>query len=242
MPGTQGYAVVSCHVERVNDDRVWERYVALQRRRPGGIPIASLLRPPADGENAEVWVARAREAASLAPYGHHVHWTSPTHARPTDEDPAARVQEEGAWFRAHNLEPRFFCGGGWFTDVSVAEAVADLGYIDCTALAWRPTYLAAGEPWVELDQPAWVRLPSGRDLLTIPTTHSFGMLARSIAKALPPVVHMHFHDYELLDRRRAVAIDAVLRLLALRRRPVALGEVPATTEADFRSIWRGGEA
>ena len=47
MPGTQGYAVVSCHVERPLDDGVWSRYRDLLRRRPGGFPIASLMRPPA---------------------------------------------------------------------------------------------------------------------------------------------------------------------------------------------------
>jgi hypothetical protein len=239
MPGTQGYAVVSCHVERVNDDRVWERYSALLRRRPGGIPIASLLRPPASGEDVDVWLERAREAASLAPYGHHIHWTSPTHARPTAGDPAERVREEGAWFRAAGLEPRFFCGGGWYTDASVAEAVADLGYVECTALAWRPSYLGSDEAWVELAQPAWVQLPSGRDVLTIPTTHSFGMLARAITKPLPPVVHMHFHDYELLDRRRAAALSAALRALAFRRRPIALGEVASAVETRWADVWRG---
>ncbi len=226
----------------MNDDRVWERYSALLRRRPGGIPIASLLRPPSPSEDADVWIRRAREAASLAPYGHHIHWTSPTHARPSGGDPAARVREEGGWFREVGLEPRFFCGGGWYTDAAVVEAVADLGYIDCTALAWRPSYLGADEAWVELSQPAWVRLPSGRDILTVPTTHSFGMLAKAITKPLPHLVHMHFHDYELLDRRRAAAISAVLRALALRRRPLALGEVSSAVETTWAEVARGAGA
>src|SRR5436305_8199438 len=87
MSRTQGYAVASCHVERPLDDRVWARYRALLQRRPGGFAIASLMRPPADGEDGALFAARAREAAALGPFGHHTHWTSPTHARPTGGDP-----------------------------------------------------------------------------------------------------------------------------------------------------------
>jgi hypothetical protein len=65
MPGTQGYAVVSCHVERPLDDRVWRHYHALLARRPGGFAIASLMRPPAAGESAETFVERARAASAL---------------------------------------------------------------------------------------------------------------------------------------------------------------------------------
>ena len=102
MPGTQGYAVVSCHVERPLDDAVWSRYLALIDRRPGGFPIASLMRPPADGEDGTPFVDRAREAAARGPFGHHIHWTSPTHARPTGPDPAAAVRREGAWLVEHD--------------------------------------------------------------------------------------------------------------------------------------------
>src|SRR5437868_4415338 len=105
MPGTQGYAVASCHVERPLDDRVWSRYRALLQRRPAGFSIASLMRPPAAGEDDALFVERAREAAALGPLGHHIHWTSPTHARPTAPDPAAAVLREGAWLHEHGLEP-----------------------------------------------------------------------------------------------------------------------------------------
>ena len=64
MPGTQGYAVVSCHVERPLDDEVWRRYTVLLRRRPGGFVITSLIRAPAAGEDAELHAERAREAAA----------------------------------------------------------------------------------------------------------------------------------------------------------------------------------
>jgi hypothetical protein len=239
MPGAQGYAVVSCHVERPLDDLVWDRYRELIRRRPAGFPIASLMRPPAEGENGRVFVERAREAAANGPFGHHIHWTSPTHARPTAPDPAAAVRREGAWLREQGLEPRFFCGGGWYTDREVIGAVADLGYADCTATAWRPPYLPPGAPRAGLAQPAWVMLDDGRRVLELPTTHSLGAAARSLLGSLLPVVHLHFHDYELLDGRRRAALAATLALLGRRRRPVGLDALTATGEVAWDAVWAG---
>src|SRR3954467_12960170 len=139
-------AAVSCHLERPLDDEAWAQFRRLQERRPGGFAIAALIRPPHEGGDRSLWLERARELAEAGPLGHHTHWTSPTHARPTGGDPAARVREEGEWLRAQGLDARFFCGGAWYMDAAVAGAVADLGYTDCTATAWRPAYLAAGAP------------------------------------------------------------------------------------------------
>jgi hypothetical protein len=239
MPGRQGYAVVSCHVERPLDDEVWRRYRALLARRPGGFRIVSLMRPPAAGEDPERFCERAREAERLGPLGHHTHWTSPTHARPSGGDPAAAVRREGAWLREHGIAPRFFCGGGWYTDAEVMAAVADLGYADCTATAWRPSYLDPGAARASLTAPAWVRLRDGRTVLELPTTHSLGALARALPRGLPAVVHVHFHDYELLERRRAAALSAALVLLALRRVPVGLGLLGAEREVDWAELCGG---
>jgi len=239
MPGSQGYAVASCHVERPLDDRVWERYLALLRRRPGGFRIASLLRPPAAPEDEALFVARAREAAQLGPLGHHIHWTSPTHARPTQPDPAGAVRREGAWLREQGLEPRFFCGGGWYTDADVMGAVADLGYVDCTATAWRASYLPPGAERAALHAPAWVRLADGRRVLELPTTHSLGAAAKSLVRPLPRVVHVHFHDYELLESTRRAAITVTLGLLALRRRAVSLADLDAGREVAWSDLCGG---
>jgi hypothetical protein len=240
MPGAQGYAVVSCHVERALDDHVWRLYTDFIRRRPGGFTVASLLRPPADGETgAEQFAERARAAADLGPFGHHTHWTSPTHARPTGGDPAARVLEEGAWLRAQGLEPRFFCGGNWFMDRDVFTALADLAYTDCTATASRPAHLAPGVERIELESPARVVLPDGRSVLEVPTTHSVGAVARLLARGLPRAVHVHFHDYELLDRRRARLLGWVLAALALRRRPADLREIDSDREVPWDDVWAG---
>ena len=213
------YAVVSCHVERPLDDAVWARFAALQYARPGGFAIAALVRPadPAASEDEQIWIARAQTAASRGPFGHHTHWTAPDHARPTGERTGARVHEEGRILRGHGLAPTLFCGGGWYTDVEVAEACAELGYVDCTLRAHRPPYLPVGERWATLAAPAVVELPSGRALRAIPTTHSLGDLARSLARReLPPLVHVYFHDTDLLDRRRRTLLSVVLRLLARR--------------------------
>lgn len=220
MPHTsrERYAVVSCHVERPLADDVWRRFSRLQDRRPAGFRIAALLRPAdtAAGEDERLWTARAREAAARGPLGHHTHWTAPDHARPSDPGAAAdRVRAEGRRLRELGLEPTLFCGGGWYTDAGVAEACAELGYADCTPRATRPPALAPGEPWAHLDVPARVRLPSGAGVLALPTTHSLGDLVRALGRrTLPAVVHVYFHDTDLLDRRRRTLLAAALPLLA----------------------------
>jgi len=234
MGGTSGerYAVVSCHVERPLDDAVWVRFSALQERRPGRFKITALLRPAdhAAGEDESVWLERAREAAARGPLGHHTHWTAPDHARPTGGDPGERVRVEGARSRKLGLAPTAFCGGGWYTDAEVAEACAELGYVDCTPRASRPSYLPAGEPWASLDAPARVRLPSGRLLLAIPTTHSLGDLGRALVRrgSLPTVVHAYFHDTDLLDPRRRAMLRALLPLLARAAEPTDLDALAAS--------------
>jgi hypothetical protein len=187
-------AVVSCHVERPLDDEVWPLFEQLQSRRPGGFDVIALIRPPdpAYGENEQRWLERARRAAGRAPFGLHTHWTSPTHARPTDGDPAGRVRRETAWLRERGLEPVYFCGGGWYSDDDVRRAVADLGMADCTPRQGPPA------PGV------------------LPTTHSLGALARAVLRPLPNYLHAYFHDYDLLDVRRRYALSAALAVLGRR--------------------------
>ena len=230
------YAVVSCHVERPLDDAVWSRFSTLQEQRPGGFAIAALLRPAdvSAGEDESLWLGRAREAAARGPLGHHTHWTAPDHARPTSGDgPVAdrqratseKVMHEGRRLGELGLAPTLFCGGGWYTDDDVAEACAELGYIDCTPRAVRPPYLAQGERWASLQAPARVRLGSGRLLGAIPTTHSLGDLGRALGRRrpLPDVAHVYFHDTDLLDRRRRAMLRLLLPLLARRAKPTDLG-------------------
>ncbi len=134
------YAVVSCHVERPLDDAVWSRFSALQEKRPAGFRIAALVRPPdaAFGEDEGTWLERAQQAAANGPFGQHTHWTAPDHARPTSDGTGARVLADGRWMAEAGLAPAFFCGGGWYTDAEVADACAELGYVDCTPRASAP--------------------------------------------------------------------------------------------------------
>jgi hypothetical protein len=242
MPHTTGkrYAVVSCHVERPLDDEIWARFSKLQERRPGGFRIAALLRPadPAAGEDEARWLERAREAAARGPFGHHTHWTAPDHARPTTDGAGARVLAEGARLRELGLAPTLFCGGGWYTDAEVADACAELGYVDCTPRATRPSYLGKREPWASLSAPARVRLPSTRILRAIPTTHSLGGLARALArpKWLPEVVHVYLHDTDLLNRSRRLLV-ALLPALARLAEPTDLDALARSLEDAPEVAW-----
>ena len=195
-------AVVSCHVERLLDDDVWARLRRLLEDPPGGFRIAALVRPPDEehGEDERRWLERARSLE--VPFGLHTHWTSPSHARPTAGDPAARVRRDLAWLRAHDLEPRFFAGGGWYTDGDVRSVVAEAGLTDLTATTFA---LAYGGGWVV----------GGPQPGLLPATHTIGMLARAVR--LPDYVHVYFHDTDLLERKRALALSFGLRHLALRR-------------------------
>jgi hypothetical protein len=236
--GVERYAVVSCHAERPLDDATWTAFERLLRRRPGGFVVTPMLRPPADGEDQGVWLERARTAAELAPLGHHTHWGGETQARPTGTiDAAVRVRDEAAWLREHGLAPRYFCGGGWYLDTGLAEVLAELGYVDCTATTFRQSYLADDAPRLQLDAPAQLRLPSGALLLELPATHSVGMLGRALFR-LPPFVHLHFHDWELVDRRRAAAIEVLLRLLRSRHRPLSVADLERRAAGAPEREWR----
>ena len=213
-------------MERPLDDDVWRRFSALQERRLGGFAIAALMRPPAEGENEDRWLERAQEAQARGPFGLHTHWTAPDHARPTGGDPAALVREQGRQLDSLGLRAAFFCGGGWYMDDAVLGAVADLGYADCTATAFRPGYLEPGAPHLQLEEPAWIELADGRRVLEVPTTHSIGMLARGVLGPFRrQIVHAYFHDTDLLDRGRAAALRVGLRFLGLKRTVTDLDEL-----------------
>lgn len=195
-------AVVSCHVERLLDDEIWVRLRRFLDGPPGGFRVAALVRPPDEehGEDEVLWLERARSLD--VPFGLHTHWTSPSHARPTGGDPAARVRRELAWLRAHDLEPRFFAGGGWYTDGDVRSAVAEAGLTDLTATTFAHSYREG-------------RVVDGPEPGLLPATHTIGMLARAVR--LPDYVHVYFHDTDLPERKRMLALAFGLRHLALRR-------------------------
>jgi hypothetical protein len=232
-------AVVSCHVERPLDDRAWNAFSRLQARRPGGFAIAALMRPPAadEGEDELLWLARARQAAARGPFGQHTHWGGVAQARPAGGDPSSRVRTEAAWLRERGLQARLFCGGGWYLDRRVAEALAELRYADCTATAFRPSYLALDAPRVSLAEPRRLRL-NGSSLLELPATHSLGMAVRASLGPLPAYVHVYFHDTDLVRPGRRRALEAALAVLGRRCRPVRLDELAAETEVPFADAAR----
>ena len=100
-----------------------------------------------------------------------------------------------------------------------------LGYVDSTATTCPLSYLPPGAPHVRLAAPSWLRLPDGGRLLEVPATHSIGMLVRALLRPLPRVVHVHFHDWDLLNRKTALALEASLHALRARRRLVGLDEL-----------------
>jgi hypothetical protein len=247
---SEKYAVVSCHVERLLDDGVWARYRQLVERRPGGFVIASLVRPPdlEAGESEERWRERAGMLRELGPFGLHTHWTAPGHARPTAGcDTGGQVRREGEWLREVGMRPTLFCGGGWYTDGAVAEAVAALEYVDCTATREAPPYLDASSARAAFDEPGRIVLPSGARLTAIPTTRSLGMLGRALVRRgglVEPVVHVYFHDTDLVARRRRLALVAALRVLGRRRTAARLDDLarelePFLPEVAWREVARG---
>lgn len=244
------YAVVSCHVERPLDDACWTRFSALQARRPGGFRVAALMRPPAEGEDETLWLERAREAARHGPLGQHTHFVSAEHARPAAPGPehAALVRSQAEWLESKALAPTLFCAGGWYMDEQVAETVAQLGYADCTATAFRPGYLDDGAPRLSAQAPVSLELQSGARLLELPSTHSLGMAARRAFGPLGPrVVHVYFHDTDLLSPLRRAALRTALSVLGRRRRAVDLDElvqvaVDVVREVPFGSVFSSRNA
>jgi hypothetical protein len=225
------YAVVSCHVERPLDDDCWSRFVALQASAPGGFRIAALMRPPdaEAGESEEIWLERARAASGRAPLGHHTHFVSADRARPAEPGPehAERVRREAEWIAANGLAATLFCGGGWYMDAGVAEAVAEAGYVDCTATAFRPRYLDDGAPRGSAASPVRIALPGGGHLLELPSTHSLGMASRAVLRPSlgRRLIHVYFHDTDLLSTRRRQALTTTLSLLGRRRRAIDLDQL-----------------
>jgi hypothetical protein len=224
-------ATVTCHVELPLDDRIWEEFDRLQDARPGNFAVTALLRPPdADaGESEAIWLDRASRAAARAPLGHHSHFGGPQQARPTTVVAADQFRSEVAWLRANGLAPRFYCGGGWYMDRSLAVALAEHGYVDCTATSFLPSYLEPGSAHLRLAAPSRLRLGDGGELLEFPSTHSIGMAARSLLGPLPRdrPMHVYFHDWDLRDVARRRLVWATLRLLGRRARATQLDEAVA---------------
>ena len=241
------YAVVSCHVERPLDDAVWAHFSALQRRCPGGFRVAALMRPAdlAFGEDESAWLERAGEAATHGPLGHHTHWTAPDHARPTSGAPGERVLAEGARLRELGLAPtavlrrrlvRRRRGRGGVCGARVRRLHATR-----RSAALPSARRALGLADRTLRPRVAVGKDAGRD-----SDDALARRSRSCppSSRAPDLVHVYFHDTDLLDRRRRALLGLVLRLLARRARVSDLDALAARTLSGSasRRVGRRGAA
>ncbi len=145
---------------------------------------------------------------------------------------------EAAWLRRQGVAASCFCGGGWYSDASVADACAALGYVDCTPRAHRPPRLEPGGAWVELSVPTTIAIGE-RHVLAIPTTHSLGELVRLAFRPKPTpttVVHGYLHDTDLLDGRRRRALVAALAVLGRRRTVCDLDTLAAQVRENVGTV------
>ena len=108
------------------------------------------------------------------------------------------------------------CSSGGSSGGSSGDAASD------GPPTFNPGKIAGLVVWLDADD------TSTFTLAAIPTTHSLGDLARALAgRALPGLVHVYFHDTDLLDRRRRALIALVLPVLARRSRVTDLDALAA---------------
>jgi hypothetical protein len=119
-------------------------------------------------------------------------------------------------------------------DEGVAATLAELGYADCTATAFRPRYLPPGAQRLSLGEPALLRVGEAT-LPELPATHSLGMAVRASLGRLPRYVHVYFHDTDLTHPYRRRALEGALAVLGRRRTPARLDELTADREVDLSS-------
>ena len=106
---------------------------------PGGLRPSARTRTSGRERAREAPAARAPARAPHALDGARPRAAGAT--VPCSDGTGERVVAEAARLRELGSAPTLFCGGGWYTDLEVAEACAELGYVDCTPRATRPPYL-----------------------------------------------------------------------------------------------------
>jgi hypothetical protein len=111
---------------------------------------------------------------------------------------------------------------------SIRRSIAEAGYVDCSGLSFRPTYLTGTMPHLSAKGPCVLLLADGRRLVELPVAHSIGMAARSLPPARRPRdwVHISFHDWDLMTSHRELMLRAALIGLGRRYRPLEMRTLP----------------
>ena len=204
--------------------RLVSRRATARRRGLGGLraPARAAARGLRRHAAAPAAPGRRRGHAALAracPACRRVGAARPPHALGRADAGAAarrrrrgrdRARRDGVAARARTSRPRCFCGGGWYLDEPVAEALAAFGYVDCSATTFRqslprPTTRRA----CSCRAAPGARSPVGR-VAARAAGDAFARHARPRPRpASRGLVHLHFHDWELVDRRRSLALAGV---------------------------------
>ena len=233
---TERYAVVSCHVERPLDARVWARV-----RRTAAAPAGRDSRRsahPASGlrggrarrdDLARARARRGRPRASRPPHALHE-----PDARPADRRRPGRAGRPGG-----SVAPR----------ARALRRPSSAAAAGTRTQAWR-RHVPRSDTWTSRRGRRARRTcrtgPPGRSSTgrrgstsaprpcstAVPTTHGAGDLLRAVVRpGLPAQVHAYFHDTDLVDPRRRRLIALGLRLLARRRPASDLDAVAASLDA-----------
>ena len=202
---TERYAVVSCHVERPLDDAVWEAFARLQERPPGWSrrrgADATARRGGGRARRGALARTCARGRSIARPLGHHTHFTSPTHARPTGGDPGRTGAARG------RLAPRPRPDADALLRRRLVHRPRRRGRVRGARVrrlhpTGDPARLPRGDAaWAELAAPAAIELGDGVVAAGRPDDARRGRpRARAGAAAsYRRRVHAYFHDTDLLD-------------------------------------------
>ena len=153
-------ATVSCHVERPLDDRTLGRVLGVPgppagrlRDRGADAPARRRTRARRSGSPARGSPPRAGRSATTRT-GAGANQARPVGRRPGRARPAER--RPGCASAGSSRSSSAAAAGTW-TRASPPRSPSS-GYADCTATAFRPDYLAADAPRLELAEPAWLRV------------------------------------------------------------------------------------
>ena len=227
------------------------RFARLQQRPAGRISHRRARAPArrAGGEDDALWLERAREAAARGPFGQHTHWTRPTTPGPPAATRARACCDEGAWLRERGAAADALLRRRLVHRRARRSGVrgARLRRLHAALRRGRRT-----SPTAPLGRssaaPAWIKFRQVRPCSpSRPPARSASWRAGAIARqgSGEPVVHVYFHDTDLLDRKPAGGRSARRSdcSRAAGSRPTSMRSAPRSPHAPERpwaSVARGG--